>query len=733
MQRFKIQCMGLLALFFQLSQTATICGQDFQWAYAIEGPGNDFIYDLDVIQNEWLLATGCVTNQADLDLLNGIETAVITDLYSPFIAKYDAIANLQYYAILGGKGSVQQAVILDDFSFVLAGHGEGAMYLDPQNTLSPTLIPNEQNQDIFISRYDENYNLQWALTIGGTGIDTVSTLLLGDDNLLYLYGQFTGQMTLDINGIETTFSTWDYLQSNDTNTSDVFVLTLTSDGIPTQCVHVGSLGQDHANGCDQQQNLLALTGRSSGQMYWMNDTNISVYDTAENFNTFLICADVQGDMLWSRFNCNDFIQNEMYDVAFTSNQVKAVGRYAGWLDFDESDAMEGQGSLNSADAFYASFDLNGTVLNTYQMAGQQRDESYAIRVFSDDEIMILSHQGGSANFGINDNFAVGASGIFTSQMMVYNAQGDVMSGQTWSTDTYSEVHEVVRINNNYFVAMEFDGTLYVDNQSGETITTTANTDALLLKYGVCLQPIVPEIILSTDTICRYDSLTFSLVGGSLNGASDWGWYFNFEPPVPFNGSNSVTVSPFYTGTLKVEGIGGCVSNSDVAWSPYFTVLNDPGGSINTWNFSNEPCDFNAQYSADLIGPTITYTWEPPVSTTYNALGLCEGIYYFTASLENGCAFYDTLIFETIGLEEIGSSEMEVVFLRNNPIHDQAILEVTIQEHVHCCLYDMTGKMVNTSTLQYGRNEMDWSNLPTGTYFLQWFDRKQTGFLKVIKT
>lgn len=74
-----------------------------------------------------------------------------------------------------------------------------------------------------------------------------------------------------------------------------------------------------------------------------------------------------------------------------------------------------------------------------------------------------------------------------------------------------------------------------------------------------------SIISTLDTVCRYDSITLSVVGGSLIPGDSWQWYESSCGGIPVGTGSSITIMPINNATYFVRGEGvGCKPSTCVS-------------------------------------------------------------------------------------------------------------------------------------------------------------------------
>ncbi len=125
-----------------------------------------------------------------------------------------------------------------------------------------------------------------------------------------------------------------------------------------------------------------------------------------------------------------------------------------------------------------------------------------------------------------------------------------------------------------------------------------------------------------------------------------------------------------------------------------------------------------------------YTWSTgnPNDTFAYLNNLDSGRYTVTVTDKNGC----TQIINTIKINKVVSTGIMNPQLANliriypNPAKDKLQLQIKNLNTVHCILYDLGGKRIQTEKLKSGSNVIDVSNLASGIYHL-YFETEQGNY------
>jgi hypothetical protein len=708
-----------------IAATIPLTAQLIHWGYPITGAGSSSIKDLEVINGNQLLASGYLSHNSDIDLLDGVEMVTADYTNIPFIGIYNTDGELLNSLAVNAHGSVEMTAMLANGDFIAGGQVAGVANWGG----NPMSIPANHGQDVFICRYNSDLELVWQWSMGGNSIDSLYDVIAGDDGRIYFCGQFRGQMTVSMQGQMVEYSTSDFQESGDLTTPDGFVACMDSDGNLLWLNTVGSVGYNSVSRVNQHEDIVVYGGFAWAGSLRINDSTL--YDSPWSNSFFVICANTDGETNWARHSITVDLDAFVGGVGFTDNLIHVFGRFAVSLEFDESDNVEGVGSVNSHDAFYARFEYDGTVVSQNRMGGQYRDEFNAVKILGDNEIIsCFTHHGG--DFGINQSFLLGGGlndTATSSAMFVYDLAGEVVSTifiYAYNDNYNAKINAVARIEDDYYLAVDLVGTALFNYDEYLELTSGGAQDAVLAKYGVCLMPIMPEILISDTEICRGDSIEVTLVGGQLNGCDDWGWTYNYEPPHPFNGDTTVFISPNYYGWVDIYGIGGCVHQSQRKWSSVYNVLDSPNGEVNVYNWEDEPCGFDVHFSPNSTA-TYDYIWEPPVSDNNIANDLCQGTYTLTVTLPNGCYFSETIILQTVDIDDVTSTDLPFEYYLS-------LYQGTFNLNLHSSstelfVFDQKGSLVRSSRLIQGPNSLAIADLAAGVYVAVIQDDKNRYALK----
>jgi hypothetical protein len=189
------------------------------WAKNIGGTSSDLGRSICIDNSNSILFSGVYSSTVDFDPGTGVTNLTSNGSTDIFLLKFDQNANFIWAKSIGGTLTDNVGIITkgDNNSFYFTGNIQGTVDLDPG--LGTTTYTSSGLNDFFFSLYDNNGNLVWVKTIGGTGDDGTNGVFQFQ-NYLYLTGSYSNTVDFDPNtGIQNSTSFGSY---------DAFILRLNS-------------------------------------------------------------------------------------------------------------------------------------------------------------------------------------------------------------------------------------------------------------------------------------------------------------------------------------------------------------------------------------------------------------------------------------------------------------------------------------------------------------------------
>ena len=306
--------------------------------------------------------------------------------YDVFMVKYSSTGLYQWSQRIGGAGSeYATGVAVDSLgSLLLTGWAQGTTVSFGGASLGTV----SGSRDVFLARYGANGAHLWSKTFGGSSADQGLAVAVDAGGNATITGEFAGSVSFGGATLSSAGST------------DIFVATFSSDGIPLQSWREGgtSADQGRAIGIDGLGNIdvaasfqgsmvvggqtLTSTGAtdialmqysSTGTLRWVHRFGGSNSDQVNSLAT-----NGAGEIAitgvfvsWTRLGGNDLFADGSVNVLFAKYDVNGThkwSRVAGvnWDDYGNGVAIDGNGEVVATGSFYKGIDLGGGLLSTLE-------------------------------------------------------------------------------------------------------------------------------------------------------------------------------------------------------------------------------------------------------------------------------------------------------------------------------------------------------------------------------
>ncbi len=279
-----------------------------------------------------------------------------------------------------------------------------------------------------------------------------------------------------------------------------------------------------------------------------------------------------------------------------------------------------------------------------------------------------------------------------------------------------------------------DGSSYADLMPGFTIVlapagTTiflrlweVNNDAFgdfsICAYSECIESIVPDGIIATDTIlCDEGTVTLTIDNGSLGSMASWIWYEDDCESTSIGTDDNLVVSPDVSTTYYVQADGACFTTFcvhlriEISSAPETPVIIVDDCQLTTYILND------ATYTWYLNGEIIS-------EETSHLINIIEsGNYTVLITNEDGCSVLSEDVFvncEPLGIDNIAAADITIF---PNPAVGQFNVTITgYNGELTLQLYDIIGCLVEEKNVfistQNNTVLMQVEIAAAGLYFLQ---------------
>ena len=398
--------------------------------------------------------------------------------YDGLIIKYDSNNNIDWSTSVGGNNwdEINSVASTSDGGFVIGGSFSSDSVTIGNTSISAT----KGTYDGMTIKYDSNYNVEWAQTIGGTEREEISTITETTDGGIVVGGRFQSS----------NITVGNYTLKNKSNTmySDGFIVKYNKDGEVVWANSIGGSNNDYVSSISSTPDNGILVGGDFLSSYIsIGNERINNSSNSSNSDCFIIKLNDNGEVYWKSSIKGTYNEN-IYSVLATSAGDFIVGGEA------VSDSIEADGmvldNFSNGDGFlikYSEKERIGTNTSFATNIGDNGESGSVVATkdggyivggnFSSDSITIgdytLTNKGSTDGYVIKYNAnnevewvtSVGGNGIEKITSVAETSDGDfVVVGNFWGS---IQLGEYILVNKSTYSFMDSDGFIIKYNKNGE--------------------------------------------------------------------------------------------------------------------------------------------------------------------------------------------------------------------------------------------------------------------------
>ncbi len=283
-----------------------------------------------------------------------------------------------------------QAIKYDAMGNVyVAGTFSGTVDFDPGAGI--VNLTSGGGTDFFILKLNATGNFIWARRIGGGGNDMTNTMTIDASGNVFTAGWFEGGVDFDP-GAAT------YILTS-LGMHDGFISKLDSSGNFVYAQKFGSVDQDEVNGLtiDGAGNLL-VSGYYADTVDFNAGAATYNLASAGTYDIFILKLNSSGNFLWAKSMGgvnNDFPFSIATDA---SGNVFSAGYFLATADFDPGPAVYDLTPVSNFDSYILKLDAAGNFMWAKSVGGTAADESQAITVDANGNVIVAGYFYGTADF-----------------------------------------------------------------------------------------------------------------------------------------------------------------------------------------------------------------------------------------------------------------------------------------------------------------------------------------------
>jgi len=489
-------------------------GVKLDWVNSMEGSSYDACKAIALDDAGNVYATGYFSATVDFDAGPGVFNLTSVNAEDAYMAKYDPTGKLVWAKSIGDfRYQAGNAITVDaNDNIYVTGIFFGTTDFDPGPAVFNLISAG--NEDIFVSKFDNNGNFTWAKRFGGPTNDFCNAIKLDAGGNIYFNGYFENTADFDPGT-----GVFDLVSAGGT---DIFVCKLSNNGNLLWAKRIGGPSSDAAYDIDlDAQNNVYSTG-----FYWATadfDPGPGTYNltSAALGNGYLLKLTTNGDFIRVADLAGDSRVRCISLKLDNSGSLCLAGHFDGDADFDPG---SGTAMLHSVidddDIFIGKYDLDFNLQWIKQIEGPSFQKVFDIDVDAADNIYTTGHYSGTADFdpGTAEHklTAAGDPDIFVLKLKptgefvwVAPATGSFFgSGYSLKVDK----------SNNIYVGGTFEGTKDFDPGPDEIKRTSAGqSESFVEKLRQCPNTAITQTLnITSCTAYRLNNKTYDSTGTYTN-------------------------------------------------------------------------------------------------------------------------------------------------------------------------------------------------------------------------
>ncbi len=584
---------------------------DYGLSIAIDGSNNTYL-------------AGYFTGTVDFDPGSGTVNLVAgSGNENAFIGKYDASGNYIWAGLLGGysyAGMSERGVAMvrdSQGNLFIAGIFEGTVDFDPGAGTANLTSAGDEDEDIFLAKYNASGNFVYAKQIGGTEDQRVNSLAIDGSGNLYLIGNFSGTADFDPGaGTANLTSASDF---------DLFLAKYNASGNYVYAKRIGSTGYR-----DQIGKSIAVDGSGNAYItgYFDGTTDFdpgagtaNLTTSAGNHDIFLAKYDATGNYVFAK-QIGGTSRDEGSSVAVdASGNTYLTGYFQGAADFDPGAGTANLTSAGNYDIFLAKYDALGNYVFADRIGGTQYDISNFIAIDGSGNAYLTGKINGTVDFDPGAGTAnLSLNGGFF--LAKYDVSGNYVNAKGMSGNGSCYSLAIDGSSNTYLTGYFIDQLDFDPGPGTATLTSAGSADIFVAKYDASGNYVYAKKMggLSYDDgwSVAIDGTGNVYITGRFTGTAD------FDPGVTTNNLTSLNWENCYIGAYSeflactnptnggeiAESQAICGGDDPVA----FTSTSDPTGHLGTLEYKWQSSTTSAIAGFSDIASSNAATYTPGALT-----------------------------------------------------------------------------------------------------------------------
>lgn len=438
------------------------------WVKKFGGNYSDRAFDLDLDQNGNIFVTGQFFGNVQFGNQSITSSNNSKDI---FLLKLNPNGDIIWAIAQGGNGEENAYGLTCDNSgnIILTGQFKGASVIANQ-TLSSTIDPttNQQEFDLFISKYDQNGNPLWVKNGQAKYEDRGLAVSTDNQNNIYLCGQFSDTLLIDNLLLNNNAYNVGLLLKLNPNGNVIWHNTLRSSMVVPYDIEV-------------KGNDVLVTGDCGNYLIYSNNGSNYQHTSSYQKNIFLLKTNLEGSKNWISSLGSDNIVSARDLIMDNSNQIYVTGYFTcAWTQFHQPQSAY-YNAVGHKDAYLWKTNSAGTHQFLKTFGGKEDDIGQGIAIGQNQEPIICGSYTQSLNipYNLSQSYEINA---FQSLSYITNEPFFYLQGDHSRNSFILNAIGDFSPDYNYFFNQTSDSLLSSINNYLDTIHVCTDTTLYALTY-----------------------------------------------------------------------------------------------------------------------------------------------------------------------------------------------------------------------------------------------------------
>lgn len=357
------------------------------------------VYDLSVDGSNYIVISGRVVGQVDMDPGTGSTMIGRNGAATSFLAKYTSTGSFSWVKTFGGGASFLSITHGSSNKIIVAGQYTGIIDFNP-STASAEMTSVSSGNDMFIASYSSSGSYSWAKSIGNSN-DTEKPfdVTTDADGNVYFTGVYKGTMDFDPS------SSTANLSSTGSN-ANLFFAKYSSTGDYKKAKSIGGGTIEPVGIVVDDNSNVFIGGTFSNTVDFNASSTTNNVSSQGGVDVFVFKYKTSSSDLvydWAKDIGGSFGEKLLSICLDANNNLLLYGEFGGVVSINAGNSGNDLVSAGAADRFFAKMSTTGNITYTHNIGNTDDDVAYSMAFDKANNRFYLT-----GDFGGSEAFSMGA-------------------------------------------------------------------------------------------------------------------------------------------------------------------------------------------------------------------------------------------------------------------------------------------------------------------------------------